>query len=260
MEILHDTKAIQIVDANGYLLRALRDTVSGFGPRLFIDKVRRSKKPIVFVFDGYGGNDRRREHFPPYKSNRQGQGEDLFAMVNFIRELLSYIPSVIIQCPKWEADDVIATIVIRYAKTGQPVRIVTPDRDLFQLAALPNVELTCSYENIPPRLVRLYKTFVGDPSDNIPGIKRFGEKGWTAINHEAALRFINSPTLNEVELVSIGFKPGHELWVRENFELMRSMWNVVGLIEVPMEEVGNGTTVGSHNASMLEQRLKEFAL
>lgn len=260
MDFIIDTQAVQIVDGNGFLLDRLRSDFGGFVPRDIIEDVRRCRRPPIFVFDGRGGNARRRERFPPYKSNRAKPGEDLFASVNFVKELLGYMPVVSITCEGWEADDVIASMVIGYAKTGQKVRIMTTDRDLYQLAALPNVEITCSYENVEPRYVRLFKTFSGDPSDGIPGIKSFGPKAWEAVNYAAGLRLMSSPTCEPHLLEAVGFKPGHALWVQENFDLLRSMWDVIGLLEVPIDEFKAGMKVGMHKPNLMEERLREFQL
>ncbi len=260
MELFPQTKCVQIVDANGYLLRMLRQGGGTIGLRGFLNRIRSCSSPPVFVFDGPCGNEIRRQQLPSYKTNRPAMGEDLFASVNFIRELLSYVPSVIVQVPNWEADDVLATMALSYAKQGQPIRVITPDRDLFQLAALPNVEVTCSYEHIPPHHVRIYKSMVGDPSDAVPGILRFGEKAWAAINPNAAIRAVTAPEFDEELVSQVGFKPGHLEWVRHNFSTWKAMWNVVGLLVVPLAEISANMKVGMINIDKMEQRLKEFSL
>lgn len=257
MEIDTQTQAVQIIDGNGFLLRKLH---RGESLRDVAQYVKRCVKPPIFTFDGKGGNDRRRARFSAYKSNRPELGEDLFASVNLFRELLGYMPSVTIQADGWEADDVIATLVIGYAKSGQKVRIVTPDRDLYQLAALPLVETTCSYENIEPRLVRAYKTTVGDPSDAIPGIKNFGDKGWATLNHNALLRMLNAHSLADEFINEVGFKQGHISWLRGNEEMFWAMFDVVGLIEIPADEIKASMKIGRHEPSKVEERLREFML
>jgi 5'-3' exonuclease len=92
----------------------------------------------------------------------------------------------------YEADDVIATL----SKTEKgPIRIVTGDRDLFQLVddkkdvkivylakGLTNHDLVDSkwvsdrYE-IPGDRYALFASIRGDASDGLPGLKGIGEKG-----------------------------------------------------------------------------------
>lgn len=257
IDIDTQTQAVQIIDGNGYLLRMLH---RGESLRHLTQIVKRCVKPPIFTFDGKGGNDRRRARFPAYKSNRPEMGEDLFASINLFRELLGYMPSVVVQVDGWEADDVIATLVISYVKSGQKTRVVTPDRDLYQLAALPNCETTCSYENIEPRHVRAYKATVGDPSDAIPGIKNFGDKGWASLNHNALLRMLGARSLADEFLNEVGFKQGHISWLRGNADQFWAMFDVVGLLEVPFDEIKASMKIGRHEPSKLEERLREFLL
>lgn len=257
MEIDTQTQAVQIVDGNGFFLRMLH---RGEPVRNMMQTVKRCVRPPIFVFDGKGGNDRRREKFPAYKTNRPPMGEDLFATINLIRELIGYMPTVMVQVEGFEADDIIATMAISYAKSGQKIRIVTPDRDLYQLAALPNVEITCELAGIEPRLVRAYKATVGDPSDGIPGIKNFGDKGWALLNHNALLRMFNARSIDDGLLSAVGFKPGHESWIRGNTDLLWTMWDVVGLLEAPLDDIKRSMKVGRHEPTKMEERLREFLL
>lgn len=108
----------------------------------------------------------------------------------------------------YEADDVMAT----YAKTEPgPIRIVTGDRDLFQLVSddpdvqviylakgisqhdLVNRDWVAKRYEIPGDRYGLFATFRGDPSDGLPGVKGIGEKGAALIarhydSAESALR------------------------------------------------------------------------
>jgi len=92
----------------------------------------------------------------------------------------------------YEADDVMAT----YADTHKgPTRIVTGDRDLFQLVDdvrdikvaylakgisahdLVDLKFIADKYAIPGERYALFATFRGDPSDGLPGVKGIGEKG-----------------------------------------------------------------------------------
>jgi len=92
----------------------------------------------------------------------------------------------------YEADDVMAT----YADTHKgPTRIVTGDRDLFQLVDdvrdikvaylakgiyahdLVDLKFIADKYGIPGERYALFATFRGDPSDGLPGVKGIGEKG-----------------------------------------------------------------------------------
>ena len=93
-----------------------------------------------------------------------------------------------LEVPDFEADDVIATLV-ETAPAGAEVCIVSTDKDLMQLVR-PGVELldgakgrridSAAVEErfgvLPDQLLDM-RSLVGDPSDNIPGVKGIGEKG-----------------------------------------------------------------------------------
>lgn len=107
------------------------------------------------------------------------------------------MPSV--TAPGYEADDVLGTLAQRASASGYRVKILTGDRDLYQLID-PQKEISVLYFSstfiqrggtgptefgpeqvkeklgIIPSQVVDYKALCGDKSDNIPGVKGIGEK------------------------------------------------------------------------------------
>ena len=96
----------------------------------------------------------------------------------------------------YEADDIIGTLA---AQAGEPVEVVTGDRDLFQLVddargirvayigkGVANLELmdeaaiAVKYQ-IPGRSYAAYAALRGDPSDGLPGVPGIGEKTAAAL-------------------------------------------------------------------------------
>jgi 5'-3' exonuclease len=136
--------------------------------------------------------------FPGYKANRldeDGEEEEPDTLSPQIPILLDVLDAFGIESfgvDDYEADDVIATL----SKTEKgPIRIVTGDRDLFQLVddkkdvkivylakGLTNHDLVDSkwvsdrYE-IPGDRYALFASIRGDASDGLPGLKGIGEKG-----------------------------------------------------------------------------------
>jgi 5'-3' exonuclease len=101
----------------------------------------------------------------------------------------------------YEADDVMATFAV---KEKGPIRIVTGDRDLFQLVDdkrdvkivylakglsqhdLVDTAWVARKYSIPGDRYALFAMFRGDPSDGLPGVRGIGEKGAALIaNHFA---------------------------------------------------------------------------
>ena len=154
---------------------------------------------LVACIDGDWRPSWRVELFPDYKANRleaEGEGEEepdlLTPQIPILLDLLDAFGIPLVGVDDYEADDVMAT----YAKTEPgPIRIVTGDRDLFQLVSddpdvqviylakgisqhdLVNRDWVAKRYEIPGDRYGLFATFRGDPSDGLPGVKGIGEKG-----------------------------------------------------------------------------------
>jgi DNA polymerase-1 len=152
-------------------------------------KVLREEHPthIVVARDPKGGSFRH-DLYPEYKAGRDAQPEDLSTQFPLAEQLCEAFGVASIEVPTFEADDVIATLV-ETAPEGTEICIVSTDKDLMQLVR-PGVVLLDSMKGrrideaaveerfgVPPAQLLDVRALVGDPSDNIPGVKGIGEKG-----------------------------------------------------------------------------------
>jgi len=149
---------------------------------------------LVFAFDGKTDNLTRKKIFPQYKEGRhidRKTGEpkdrsDLFAQVKKCKDILDAWGLRWYEGIADEADDIIATLHRLARKAGHDVRIISVDKDLYQLV---DEHTTCSdfmgqdvvtskevelKFGIPPKLVGPYLIMCGDSSDKVPGIKGVG--------------------------------------------------------------------------------------
>jgi len=138
-----------------------------------------------------------------YKAHRETAPEHFFSdLANLQKILQEDLDLSLCLAPGYEADDVLGTLALRGASEGWRVRILSGDRDLFQLvdddrdiAVLymgggpyaknsgpteMRREAVIAKLGVPPEDVIDLKALTGDPSDNIPGVKGVGPK--TAIN------------------------------------------------------------------------------
>ncbi len=145
----------------------------------------------------------RHEADPNYKANRDVAPEIFFQDLGQLQQILKEDLNLpIITAPGYEADDVLGTLAQRASENEWRVRILTGDRDLFQLVddqkdiavlymgggpysksgspLLINEEGVIKKLGVTPTKVIDLKALTGDSSDNIPGIKGVGPK--TAIN------------------------------------------------------------------------------
>src|SRR5918995_3730627 len=134
----------------------------------------------------------RMEVFPEYKANRSTMPEELKAQLDHLDEILEAMNIPTIKAEGFEADDVLATLS-RHIPENVQLKIVTGDQDAMQLVngevkvlrTTRGVSETKEYGReevieeygVTPEQIPDYKALVGDPSDNIPGVKGIGPKG-----------------------------------------------------------------------------------
>lgn len=217
----------------------------------------------IWVWDGYDHNARRRDIYAPYKANREPAAEDIFAQVRLWRELLTYTPATQLACAGWEADDVIGALAVRFAKRGVPVTIHSNDMDYAQLLRLPNVTLNgVDTKGVEARWIALYKSMVGDKSDNIGGIPGFGPKAWDNLRnhrHDLEKAIVDG---DKVALSALPFTPKVLTWLQDddNVKLLQSMLLVTHFHPVPDDELEGGIKEGKLDRLAANARMQEFFL
>ena len=172
-------------------LKALLDNCKGLAPQ-----------GVVIAFDTAQPTFRH-EADSAYKAHRDQAPEHFFVdLANLQQILQTALDLPLCMAPGYEADDVLGTLANRAADGGWRVRILSGDRDLFQLVddsrdisvlymgggpyAKSSGPLEIKREGViaklgvPPEEVVDLKALTGDSSDNIPGVKGVGPK--TAIN------------------------------------------------------------------------------
>lgn len=158
---------------------------------------------LVLCLDGDWRPSWRVDLFPEYKANRvDDEGEEelepdlLTPQIPLILDFFEAAGIPLVGVDDYEADDVIAT----YSKTEKgSIRIITGDRDLFQLVddnrdvavaylakGISNHDLVdlawiAAKYGIPGERYALFAMIRGDASDGLPGIRGIGEKGAAAI-------------------------------------------------------------------------------
>ena len=163
---------------------------------------------LVACLDGDWRPSWRVDIFPDYKANRleeeseeEVEPETLTPQIPILLDLLDLFGIPVVGVDDYEADDVMAT----YAeKEKGPIRVVTGDRDLFQVVDdtrdikvvylakgvsqhdLVDLDYVSKKYLIPGDRYDLFAMFRGDPSDGLPGVKGIGEKGAAIIANHCA--------------------------------------------------------------------------
>lgn len=143
---------------------------------------------IIFALEGQG-EKWRKSFYPEYKANRKEADKDLIAQIEVAIAWIEKMNLSHIAIDGFEADDAIATLS-RLAKDSHlAVRIVSVDKDLYQLIdANTHIfdptkkceihEAECFEKfGVYPRQFVDYQSLVGDSSDNIAGVSGIGAKG-----------------------------------------------------------------------------------
>ncbi|UBV43651.1 DNA polymerase I [Deinococcus taeanensis] len=154
--------------------------------RLTLRLVRQKSNQVIVVFDP-PVKTFRHEQFDGYKSGRAETPADLPGQINRIRQIVDALGLPRLEEPGYEADDVIASLTRKAEGTGMQVRIVTSDRDAYQLLDDHVRVITNDFRLIGPAEVFEkygvtvtqwvdYRALTGDASDNIPGAKGIGPK------------------------------------------------------------------------------------
>ena len=141
---------------------------------------------VIVVFDP-PTKTFRHDAFEEYKAHRAATPDDFYPQLEKIKKLVDLLGLKRLEIPGYEADDVIGTLARKAELEGYPVRILTGDRDSFQLLSEAVQVMLPDGRLMTPQAVQEkygvtaaqwvdYRALVGDSSDNLPGARGIGEK------------------------------------------------------------------------------------
>jgi 5'-3' exonuclease len=173
--------------------------ITGFLKSIELLVQKTAPQRVVVIWEG-GGSPRRRAIYPDYKSKRKPQKlnryyegdipdtvENRNYQIMLLIELLRLTPVNQVYVSDCEADDVIGYL-IRYKFKGKRCVIVSSDKDYYQLLSnkvtqwspgqrkFISNDIVLEKFGIPVHNFCVARSFIGDPSDGIPGIRGAGFK------------------------------------------------------------------------------------
>ena len=259
-------------------LKALLDNCKGLSPQ-----------GVVIAFDTAEPTFRH-EADEAYKAHRDVAPEHFFQDLGNLQGILETALDIpLCMAPGYEADDVLGTLANRAANQGWRVRILSGDRDLFQLvddgrdiAVLymgggPYAKSSGPVEmrregviaklGVTPEEVVDLKALTGDSSDNIPGVKGVGPK--TAITLLQAHRDLDGIYTALEQLQAAGPKAKDpkgalkgallEKLSSDRESAYRSRMLAEILVDIPLPSDPR-LELGAVNAAALAERLEELEL
>lgn len=141
-------------------------------------------EPIIIICDDSKEPTYRKEKFEQYKENRakEERPQDFYDQIKLVEEYLLTSKIITLDYPKYEADDIIATIAKKTAEMKIDTYIISSDKDLSQLIwnhvfIMDGIKrITWSKNNIfdrfnvPSDKIVDYLSLIWDKSDNIPWV------------------------------------------------------------------------------------------
>ena len=206
-------KKIMILDGHSIVNRAFygirmlnapdgTPTNGVYGFIAILQRLLDQEKPdgVCVTFDVHAPTFRH-EMSEAYKATRKPMPEELRVQIPLLKELLDAMGVRRYELAGWEADDLLGTMAARCEAQGWACRLVTGDKDSFQLISegthvihiKTRMGQTETVEYDPARFREEYglepmgmvdlKALMGDSSDNIPGVPGIGEKSALELLH-----------------------------------------------------------------------------
>jgi len=157
----------------------------------FIEQVKPGR--LAVLFDESLTTSFRTEIYPEYKANREPAPPELKRQFELCREFTRALGVPEFAHPRYEADDLIGTLVSRARSDRIPSTVISRDKDLAQLIGKQDVfwdfagKGQLRYEQIRevfgvwPEQIADFLALAGDSVDNIPGVPGVGRKTAAAL-------------------------------------------------------------------------------
>ncbi len=183
-------RAFHALPPENFVTSAGQHTNAVYGFLSMMINVIKEQQPthIAVAFDLSRETFRTKE-YAEYKATRSASPPEFKGQVEIVKQLLDALNIPVVTVPDYEADDILATLAHH---SSIPVRILTGDRDSFQLiendtlilyprksindlALMDDAAVQEKY-GVPANKYRDLAALVGETSDNLPGIPGVGPK------------------------------------------------------------------------------------
>jgi len=248
---------ITIYDGNNWFRRRIETDLSGTPVSTCFFEVQHQVGFPIIVWDGFNSRKKRKELYPEYKNHRKKAGESIYESQKTLADCLKLGKGVSISIPEYEADDIIAHLAKKYQAEGHEVFIESNDEDFRQL----NIPIAKSKFKEEPEWCVLYKTMVGDPSDNIKGAKGFGQGTWDKLTDENK-QVLQTYIEGKIPLEELPLPTGVKNWMAldENWEQLVIYNKIVNFLDVPEDLIEKHTTVHAETPELAYPVFKEFMI
>ncbi|MFC7402462.1 DNA polymerase I [Citricoccus sp. GCM10030269] len=167
------------------------NAVYGF-VNMLLTMIRQQKPTHVAVAFDLDTPTFRSEEYSEYKAGRSKTPEEFHGQINLIIKVMEAMNIPTLSVDGAEADDIVATMAARAEEAGWDTRVVSGDRDAFQLindqtvvlypkkgvSDIPPLDAAAIEEKygVPPERYPDLAALVGETADNLPGVPGVGPK------------------------------------------------------------------------------------
>ena len=240
----------------------------------------------IIVFDGKGGSRRRKDIYPEYKANRanktafnryqefaslEDEQDSMRRQFGRVIQYLNCLPVTTLSIDNVEADDIMAYIANEiYTDDKNRVTICSTDRDFLQLVNNRiSVWSPIKKKMYTPSVMQeefgfssknylLYRSFIGDKSDNIPGLKGVGPK--SLIKYFPVFSEDRELTVEEIVQYANDVDKKYKVHtlVSENKELLELNYKLMQLKEVDINGNAKMLTMNKVQGDIDKMNVLEF--
>jgi DNA polymerase I len=222
-----DRPRLFLIDGSSYIFRAFyaipastnssglpTNAIFGF-TNLLLKFLKRYRPEYIAVALDAGRGTFRNRMFPGYKATRAAVPAALLPQLPYIRRVLKGLNLPLLELPDYEADDIIASLCATLRDQDCSLAVVSSDKDLMQLVTdgirildsaterwLGIAEVESKF-GVGPEKVTQVMGLMGDPVDNIPGIKGIGGKTAIALIRQFHTLEALFDGLDQVETLSL---------------------------------------------------------
>lgn len=198
---------VYLIDASVYVFRAwfsMPDTFADhagqptnavYGFARFLCELLEETRPahVAVAFDESLTTSFRNEIYAEYKANREPAPEALERQFAWCRDISRHAGLAVYSHPRYEADDLIASLALHARRSSRTYCVVSGDKDLAQLVDVNSTwwdfarrrQLDAAgvfdHFGVHPHQIADFLALTGDPVDNIPGVPGVGPKTAAAL-------------------------------------------------------------------------------
>lgn len=236
---------LYLVDASLYVFRAWHSMPDDFtdvdgqpvnavhGYTRFLLELLERERPshIAVAFDESLDTSFRNDFYPAYKANREAAPDSLKRQFALCQCMTRALGLCVMSDPRFEADDLIGTLLARRRADGVRGIIVSADKDLSQLLQAGDVQWDYARQQrwgadgvrerhgVEAHQIADYLGLSGDAVDNIPGVPGIGAKSAAALlGHFGSLDALLA-RVEEVPFLRLRGAAQHAARLREHREL-----------------------------------------